>query len=76
MSSAWTHHIPENIVLEQCERQNVDCLSSKPPICIVLDLSKVDEATVDTVTIKLSDGTKHTSQKFVGDTNEEAIHFI
>ena len=54
MSSAWTQHIPKNIVFEQCERQNVDRLGDKPPICIVPDLLKVDEAKIDTVTIKLS----------------------
>ena len=70
MASVWTQHIPEGILLDHVERQNVDRLGGPPPIRIIQEVTKVDETKAETVTIKLNGGTKHLLQKFMGGTAE------
>ncbi len=76
-STAWTKHIPPGNKLEMCERQNVNRLGGPPPIRIVgVETNSNDKTGVETVSIKLNGGTKHTAPKFMGGSPEEAVRHI
>ncbi len=54
----------------------MDRLIGPPPIRIVHEATKVGDEKVDTVTIKVNGGTKHSTPKFSGGAADKSVCFI